>query len=304
MNQYRYINQMGINSEVELETRLLKIKHIALDMDGTIYNGNTLFHFTLPFLAKMKELGIKYSFLTNNPTKSIDSYLEHLASMGINATREEMYSSAQATIDYLNKNFPEIKRLFILGTPSMINEFEKDGFISTSDDPDDVPQGVVVSFDTSLTYPRLCRAAWWIEQQLLYIATNPDKVCPTDMSVTLVDCGSICSSLEQATGRKPDIVIGKPDPRMLEGIQQRYQLQSSQIAIIGDRIYTDLQMAYNAKALGVLVLTGETSLSVAENSVPRPDIIVDDLGEFGEMLYKLYNDKLCINNIKKTDSES
>lgn len=282
---------MGINSISELEAHLLEIKHVALDMDGTIYNGNTLFHFTLPFLAKMKELGIRYSFLTNNPTKSIDSYLEHLANMGILATREEMYSSAQATIDYLKKNFPEIKRLFILGTPSMISEFEKAGFISTNDDPDDIPQAVIVSFDTSLTYSRLCRAAWWVKQQLPYIATNPDKVCPTDMSVTLVDCGSICSSLEQATGRTPDIVIGKPDPRMLEGIQQRYQLQPSQIAIIGDRIYTDLQMAYNAKALGVLVLTGETSIKVAEQSVPRPDIIVDNLGDFGEMLYKLYNDR-------------
>ncbi len=292
MNQYRYINQMGINSISELETHLLEIKHIALDMDGTIYNGNTLFQFTLPFLAKMKELGIRYSFLTNNPTKSIDSYLEHLANMGILATREEMYSSAQATIDYLKKNFPEIKRLFILGTPSMISEFEKAGFISTNDDPDDIPQAVIVSFDTSLTYSRLCRAAWWVKQQLPYIATNPDKVCPTDMPVTLVDCGSICSSLEQATGRTPDIVIGKPDPRMLEGIQQRYQLQPSQIAIIGDRIYTDLQMAYNAKALGVLVLTGETSIKVAEQSVPRPDIIVDNLGDFGEMLYKLYSDRL------------
>jgi len=291
MNQYKYINQMGINSISELEAHLLEIKHVALDMDGTIYNGNTLFHFTLPFLAKMKELGIRYSFLTNNPTKSIDSYLEHLANMGILATREEMYSSAQATIDYLKKNFPEIKRLFILGTPSMISEFEKAGFISTNDDPDDIPQAVIVSFDTSLTYSRLCRAAWWVKQQLPYIATNPDKVCPTDMSVTLVDCGSICSSLEQATGRTPDIVIGKPDPRMLEGIQQRYQLQPSQIAIIGDRIYTDLQMAYNAKALGVLVLTGETSIKVAEQSVPRPDIIVDNLGDFGEMLYKLYNDR-------------
>ncbi|WP_321436112.1 HAD-IIA family hydrolase [uncultured Bacteroides sp.] len=283
---------MGINSISELETHLLEIKHIALDMDGTIYNGNTLFQFTLPFLAKMKELGIRYSFLTNNPTKSIDSYLEHLANMGILATREEMYSSAQATIDYLKKNFPEIKRLFILGTPSMISEFEKAGFISTNDDPDDIPQAVIVSFDTSLTYSRLCRAAWWVKQQLPYIATNPDKVCPTDMPVTLVDCGSICSSLEQATGRTPDIVIGKPDPRMLEGIQQRYQLQPSQIAIIGDRIYTDLQMAYNAKALGVLVLTGETSIKVAEQSVPRPDIIVDNLGDFGEMLYKLYSDRL------------
>ncbi len=284
MNLFKHINQKETGSVNELRDRLRGIKHVALDMDGTIYNGSTLLPSTIPFLENLKKLGIRYSFLTNNPSKSINDYLIHLKKMGISATREEMYTSTLATIDYLQNNYPEVKRLFILGTLSMIKEFEDSGFISTTNSAEDKPDAIVVGFDKSLVYTRLCRAAWWISEQIPYIATNPDRVCPTDEPVVLVDCGSICCCLEHATGRKPDIVIGKPDPRMLDGILQRYQLKPSQIAMIGDRIYTDLKMAHDAKALGVLVLTGETTIEVAKQSGIKPDIIADDLSVFGKML--------------------
>ena len=264
--------------------RIRRIKHIALDMDGTIYNGNTLFPFTIAFLDKMKELGIGYSFLPNNPSKSTNDYLRHLSGMGIKAVKDEFYTSAQATIDYIRVHHPECKRLFLLGTPSMIKEFEEAGFESTDDNADDEPDAVVVSFDMSLVYSRLCRAAWWINQKKLYIATNPDRVCPTDKPLVLVDCGSICSSLEYATGREPDVVIGKPDPRMLNGIMERHNLRADQVAMVGDRIYTDILMAQKANALGVLVLSGETTYETAIAVHPNPDLILRDLAELQQML--------------------
>lgn len=260
------------------------MKHVALDMDGTIYNGGTLFPFTIGFLDKMKELGIGYSFLTNNPSRSTSDYLGHLRDMGIAATKEEFYTSAQATIDYIRLHHPECKRLFILGTSSMIKEFEEAGFQSTADDADDEPDAVVVGFDMSLVYSRLCRAAWWIDQKKLYIATNPDRVCPTDKPLVLVDCGSICSSLEHATGRRPDVVIGKPDPRMLNGIMEGNHLEAGEVAMVGDRIYTDILMAQRAKALSVLVLSGETTAEEAEALHPKPDLIMRDLAEFQEVI--------------------
>lgn len=268
----------------ELKTQLRRIRHVALDMDGTIYNGSTLFPFTQSFLENLTRMGIGYSFLTNNPSKSKAEYLMHLEKMGIPATADQVYTSALATIDYLKKYHPDLKRLFILGTPGMIGEFEEAGFVSTRDDAGDRPDAVIVSFDQTLVYSRLCRAAWWISKEILYVATNPDNVCPTDKPILLVDCGSICACLEHATGRRPDIVTGKPDPRMLEGILQRHGLEPSQIAMAGDRIYTDIRMASEAKALGVLVLSGETSLELALQSDIIPDIIADDLAGFGQML--------------------
>ena len=243
-----------------------------------------LFPFTNPFLARLKELGIGYSFLTNNPSKSVADYVVHLRKMGVEASEGDFYTSAQATIDFLRSERPEVKSLFILGTPSMVREFEEAGFRSTADSSLDEPDAVLVSFDLTLAYSRLCRAAWWIKQGKFYVATNPDKVCPTDLETVLVDCGSICHSLEHATGRMPDVVVGKPDPRMLNGVMKRYGLQPSQVAMVGDRIYTDLLMAYRAEALGVLVLSGETDLETARTSHPVPDMIIQDLSVFDRLL--------------------
>ena len=268
----------------ELKQRLAGIRHVALDMDGTIYMGNSLFPFTIPFLRRLREMGITYSFLTNNPSKSLDDYLLKLHKMGIEATEEEMYTTTVATIDYLKAHYPSARRLFLLGTPSMISQFEKAGYISTADSADDVPDVVIAAFDMSLVYSRLCRAAWWIAQGLPYIATNPDRVCPTNERTVLVDCGSICRCLEHATGRRPDITLGKPDPNMLIGIEQQKQLQPEQIAMVGDRIYTDIEMARNDHAFGVLVLSGETTLEVAQAAPHQPDLIVANIGELGSLL--------------------
>lgn len=274
----------SIYSAEELRERLRNIRHVALDMDGTIYMGMSLFPYTKPFLAGLKELGISYSFLTNNPSKSIADYLHKLSSLGVEATEEEMYTTALATIDYIKTNFPQARRLFLLGTPSMISEFEKAGFESTTDSADDVPDVIVAAFDMTLQYDRLCRAAWWVSQGVPYIATNPDRVCPTDQRVVLVDCGSICKCIEHATGRRPDITLGKPDPNMLSGILHRYGLQPDQIAMVGDRIYTDIEMAHNANAMGVLVLSGETTLEVADAAEKQPHIICDNIGVLGELI--------------------
>ncbi|MDR0729355.1 MAG: HAD-IIA family hydrolase [Prevotellaceae bacterium] len=267
-----------------LRSRLQAIRHVALDMDGTIYNGNTLFPFTTAALRRLKDLHIGYSFLTNNPSKSVQEYVQRLHAIGIAATPDEIYTSGRATIDYLRTHHPSLRRLFILGAPGMIAEFEQAGFISTRDDAADHPDAVVVAFDTTLAYSRLCRAAWWVADNRPYIATNPDRVCPTDRPTILVDCGSICAAIERATARTPDVVIGKPDPRMLEGIMQRHALRPHEIAMVGDRIYTDIAMAKNTCALGVLVLTGEARPEDIARSPVKPDMVVNDLGEFCETL--------------------
>lgn len=283
-NRYR-----SIYSYEELMERLRRLKHVALDMDGTIYMGNSLFPFTKGFLSGLKKDGVNYSFLTNNPSKSLADYLKKLDKLGIEANEEVMYTTVIATIDYLRKNYPEAKRLFLLGTPSMISQFEEAGYISTADDPNDKPDIIIAAFDMSLTYARLCRAAWWVSQGVPYIATNPDKVCPTDQPVVLVDCGSICKCLEWATGRKPDIVLGKPDPNMLSGIMGRYGLEPDEVAMVGDRIYTDVQTAHNAGSFGVLVLSGETTLDIADQAEQQPHLICDNIGVLGELIREAHS---------------
>ena len=260
------------------------IRHVALDLDGTIYKGGTLFDFTQPFLKLLGELGIGYTFLTNNPSKSVSDYLLHLKKMEIHADPTQLYTSTQCTIEFLREKYPAANRLFVLGTPSMCHEVVNNGFVLTEDSPLDEPEIVVVAFDMTLTYARLCRAAYWISKGKPYIATNPDRVCPTDQPTVLVDCASICASLNEATGRTPTVVLGKPDPRMLRGILARHSLQPRELAMVGDRIYTDIAMAKKAGALGVLVLTGEATSTEAAASVLAPDLIFPSVKEFGAEL--------------------
>jgi HAD superfamily hydrolase (TIGR01450 family) len=264
--------------------RLDRIRHVALDLDGTVYRGGTLFSWTTGALERLRHLGIGCTFLTNNSARSVEDYVAHLRAMGIEATPTQIHTSGAATIEHLAAAHPGVRRLFVLGTRSLRDAFAAAGFEPAGDTAADEPDAVVVGFDTTLTFERLCRAAHWIARGKPFIATHPDRVCPTDQPTVLVDCGSITAALREATGHAPDAVLGKPDPRMLQGILAGHGLEPVELAMVGDRLYTDIRMARAAGVLAVLVLSGETTAGEAERADPPPDLVCADLGAFVELL--------------------
>jgi NagD protein len=261
---------------------LSSIRHIVLDMDGTMYLGRTVFPDTLPFLAILSRLDIGCSYITNNCSRSRAEYAQHLREIGIDASGETIWTSAHATIAYLREALPNVERLFVLGSSGLHEEFRQAGFGVVDVEPD----AVVVGFDTSLTYDRLARTAYWIAKGLPYVATHPDRVCPTDRPTVLPDCGAICALLKAATGRAPQAVPGKPNRAMLNAVIDANHLAPNQVAMVGDRLYTDMQMARDAGVLAVLTLTGETKQTDVEQSYPGepPDLIVENLAELGRLL--------------------
>jgi HAD superfamily hydrolase (TIGR01450 family) len=263
-----------------VKEKLAGLRHVALDLDGTIYRGGSLFPESLPFLALLDELGIGYSFLTNNSSRGVRDYIHHLSEMGVKAGRERVLISTQAAVRHFRKNLPSIKKLFVVGTAGMMEDLSDAGFICDNE----TPEAVVVGFDPELSYSRLCEGAWWIKSGLPFIATHPDRVCPTDARTILVDCGSICAALKEATGREPDAVTGKPEACMLETVFDAHSLAPGQLAMVGDRLYTDMAMAHRVGAISVLVLTGETTAAEAAAARPRPEIIAKNLGEFGALI--------------------
>ena len=263
----------------EIPSLLAQVRHVALDMDGTLYRGKRLFDATLPFLERLDRLRISYSFLTNNTSLSKLDYVDKLRGLGIAADERQIDTPADAVIDHLRTSHPGVTAIALLGTESLRAQFEQAGFRVTWDDT----SVVVVGFDTTLDYQRLCRAAYWIGQGLPYIATHPDLVCPTDEPTVLVDCGAICACLSAATGRQP-LVLGKPDPAMLDAARRRLGISPAQIAMVGDRTYTDMAMAQRAGAVSVLVLSGEATASDAAAMPVPPTLIVADVGELGRRL--------------------
>lgn len=264
--------------------RLSSIRHCLLDLDGTVYLGERVFPFTRPFLELLDRLEIRYSFVTNNNSQSPLGCLKRLHAKGIPATIDSIYTSTMATIAWLREQRPPLRRLFVLGTDSLRAEFVSAGFEEGGETPGDPPDAVVVGFDRSLTYSRLCRAAFWLSSGKPFIATHPDRICPTDEETVLPDCGAICACLEQATGREPDRVLGKPDPRMVQGALQRWESRPEEAMVVGDRLYTDMRMARESGALAVLVLTGETTAEEARSAPDAVDLIVRDLKELGTLL--------------------
>lgn len=277
--------------DFELKSRLENVRHVALDLDGTVYVESTLLPNSLGFLKTLEDRNIGYSFLTNNSSRGTQDYLPHLQKMGLHVDASHVYTSADATIEFLKYEMPEVKTIWLLGTPSLSRQFREHGFtVCDGHEPSSngsariEPDAVVLGFDRTLTFDRICQAAWWISCGKPYLATHPDKICPTNEETVLVDCGAVIAALAKATGRKPDVIPGKPDPRMLDGICKRHGIKRSELAMVGDRLYTDIAMAQRAGALSVLVLTGEATAAEAAQMPEMPDLVLCDLGAFGQLL--------------------
>ena len=141
---------------------------------------------------------------------------------------------------------------------------------------------IVLGFDTTLTYQKLWKLCDFARAGLPYIATHPDFNCPTETGY-MPDIGAMIAFVRAATGREPDLVVGKPNRMIVDAVAQKYGLPIEEMAMVGDRLYTDMAMATKAGAVGVLVLTGETTAAAAKHS-PAPDVVLSGLAELGERL--------------------
>lgn len=268
--------------------RLQKIRCFVLDMDGTIYLSNRLFPFTIPFLKKLGETGRSYCFFTNNSTKHQQDYLDKLSGMGIPVTESQVFLSTQVILEEMQRLHRE-DSFFIVGTPNLVEAFRRAGlqvFYPESEAPGSMPDVVILGFDTTLTYERISLACKYLRHGSAYYGVNMDYNCPVDDNGVLdyiPDCGSIAKLVERSTGRFPDF-YGKPSRHALDYIIRHTGFKEEEIAVVGDRIYTDIAIANGTKALSIMVLTGETQLDDLAQYDFRPDIILPSLAEITELL--------------------
>ena len=228
-------------------------KLFLLDMDGTIYLGDTLFDGTLDFLNRVREKGGKYLFVTNNSSRSVNAYVARLEGMGIPAAAVDFLTSVDALIWYLRGRYDDAL-IYAFGTRTFREQLSEAGFRVT----DKLEEGIsllVCGFDTELTFQKLEDACILLGRGVDFVATNPDWVCPTSYG-SVPDCGSVCEMLFRATGRRPKF-IGKPEPEMALLSMERYGYSREETVLIGDRIYTDIACGVNAGIDTAFVLSGE-----------------------------------------------
>ena len=251
-------------------------KVFFFDLDGTIYLGNKLFDRVFEIIKRLKEENRYFFFLSNNSSKSTSDYLKKLKNLKLNVTRENIILSQHPTIDYLKKQ--NYTRIFLLGTQSLKEEFTQEGFELTEEDP----EILVLAFDQELTYERLVKASFFLQNNIPYIATHPDDRCPTEKGY-IPDAGGIAALLHKTTGRMPK-VFGKPNEEMLLFKLQQLEISPKDAVIFGDRLYTDIKMGLKAQVSTCCVLSGETSLDMIKKSEYKPDYVINGIWEFYELI--------------------
>ncbi len=250
-----------------------------LDMDGTFYLGDRLLPGALDFMRYLSEKRLDYLFLTNNSSKHAALYAEKIRVMGFDTTERSVFTSGEATILYLRKNMPDA-RIYLVGTAALRDEFKKAGFDLTEEDP----HVVVLGFDTSITYEKIHKLCDFIRQGKPFIATHPDINCPTENGF-MPDIGSFIALIQASTGRQPDVIIGKPYQHIVEAVVQKTGFSVDQIAMIGDRLYTDIALG-KAGIKTILVLSGETQPEDLAASQFQPDLVVNDLTHLLRIMQK------------------
>ncbi len=182
-----------------------------------------------------------------------------------------IYTSADATIEFFHK-IGLGKKLYILGSTELISYFSAHGFRLEMKNPD----AVVAGFDLDFNYQRLHQATNLLRRGVPFYATHPDFTCPMENGHVLPDCGAICAALTAASGVEPQY-LGKPFKPMFEGILRRSGCVPQKIAVVGDRLMTDIQIGRQNNLLSILVLTGETDPAMLHGSKLQPDFVVESL---------------------------
>ena len=255
-----------------MDSHLDGIEIVLLDLDGTIHLGGIPIPGAKEFLQRCKQKNIKTIFLSNNSSKSVDEYFEGLNLMGIEAQIENILLSTHDCIRWLKEQ--NWMKVYCLGTNGMKEMLLDNGIECLEEEVD----CVVLGYDTELTYAKLSKATSLLHQNIPLVATHPDIVCPSPNG-GLPDVGSMLKMIELTTGIQPIIITGKPRPEMILGRLKLEGVVSSKVAMIGDRLYTDMEMARAAGVVSVLVLSGEASEDDVENYHWCPDVIVNSIDD-------------------------
>lgn len=256
-----------------MHTRLAQTRCFLLDMDGTTFLGERLLPGAQRLVQVLAEQGRRHLFLTNNSSQRARHYAEKLTRLGLPSSTGQILTSGEAAALYLQTWRPGA-RLYVVGTPSLEEEFRAHGFEVGGENP----TACVLGFDTTLTYNKLWRLCDLVRAGLPYIATHSDANCPVEEGF-MPDAGAMIAFVQTATGRPPDAVLGKPNPGLARSAALKMGVAVEELAVVGDRLYTDIALGKAAGIPSILVLCGETRRSDLAGSPFHPDFIFENLDE-------------------------
>jgi NagD protein len=243
-----------------------------MDMDGVIYSGNLLIPGAREFIEKLRRMGNKFLFLTNNSRQTPRDLSTKLERMGIQVAKERIFTSAIATAMFMDRQKPK-GTAYVIGDAGLYEALHQVGYQITEFNPDYVVMGETSSYSLEM----IEKAINFITSGARFLATNPDPIGPKELGIVPAT-GALTAPIEVATGRKP-YFIGKPNPLMMRTALQKLDSHSENTVMIGDRMETDVVAGIEAGLETILVLTGVTSGDELNNYSYQPDRVCASISE-------------------------
>jgi len=267
---------------------------LLVDLDGVVYRGRDPVPGVAEVLRARAAAGDKVIYVTNNSRSHRDEYRARLERMGVPLASdgsESIVTAARATAVLLAEADPPPRLAMVLGGPGLSRELTDVGIPVTAPTEEGLnaaPDALVVGVDFELTYERLSISATAVRRGARFVATNRDPMYPTESGLN-AGAGSIVAAVAVESGREPDLVVGKPEPRLFEAAAELAGIPVEEAVVIGDNLVTDIRAAQAVGARSVLMLTGVVSpeeyaaLAVTESAI-KPTAVAHDAEELAAAL--------------------
>ncbi len=262
------------------------IDGFIFDLDGTVYLGEAALPGAVEGIAELRRLGKRILFVSNKPLEPRTAYARKLSRLGIPAAPEDVITSAFVLGYHLARTEPHLN-LYVIGEQNLLDELRGHGLKVMSEFSEQSaleviePRGVdavVVAFDRTLDYRKLNTAYQALRQGARFFATNADKACPMPGGA-IPDAGGTIAALEHMTGRKLELLAGKPSTLITQVALQRLELPAGRVMMVGDRLETDIFMGQQAGMATAVTLTGVSRREDVARMAAPPDFVIETLAE-------------------------
>lgn len=266
--------------------KISTIDGFIFDLDGTLYLGEKALPGAVETIQELRQRGKRPLFVTNKPLYPRENYAAKLTRLGIPTPPEDVITSGYVLGYHLAHTVPQ-QALYVIGEDNLKVELKGHGLVVLPEFDDQDERGVidtsgidaiVVAFDRTFNYRKLNTAYQALLRGAHFYATNPDKTCPMPGG-GIPDAGATIAALEHLTGRKVELLAGKPSKLMVQVAMDCLGLPPERCMMTGDRLETDVRMGKEAGMYAAVVLTGASTREQADQAIPRPDLILDNVGQ-------------------------
>jgi 4-nitrophenyl phosphatase len=245
-----------------------KYKLYVVDLDGVLYRGEEVIPGAVEAVSRIRERA-EIRFLTNNSTLARSDFADKLLRLGFNANPAEIYTSAFGAAIIVRDSSG-----YVVGEDGLRAELNMGGFTEREEGA-----WVVAGACWHLTYKMIDEAQWLIRNGASFLATNLDATYPVEDGRVKPGAGAVIAAIATAAGKEPDIVVGKPEPTLINMIWAETGISPGDTVVIGDRLETDIECARRAGCDSALVLTGVMSKGDFKNARLMPSFVFSDSGE-------------------------